>query len=163
MSEANEIGVPCTCPDTPHDTDTVTLVPVLTPPLGRAALTAMEGVLATSAMVEGALASVWLSPLAIAGWTKVDEKGEPLPINALTIAAHLGWTQGAMEILEAADSLYAGDLFVPLARRRSKSSASGPTDSSTSANPRSGSKRPKHSRRSSPNGTAGTASAVLAR
>jgi hypothetical protein len=125
-----DVVVPCSCPNSPHEQDTVSLHPVVDVAIGAAATAAMSGILTVSDM-EGALASAFIhfGPRA---WTCVDDKGEPLPLTPTNIDARLTWANGGMEVAEKANELYAGDALGPLLRRRQKASPSGQTDDSTS-------------------------------
>ena len=150
----------------------VHLEPSLTVPMASGAMAALEGTPATAGSMQATLVSIYLQPRprgGIVGWegkrfTETDGTGfHVLDVTDENIARLLPWGDGGMEVAEACNSLYAGDLFRPLAQRRAKSSPPGQTDDSTSPNPASGSTPPKHSKRSSPNGTAGMASVAPAR
>lgn len=134
----NTVTVPCSCPGSPHPEDTITLAPVLDPRIGAAAMAALKTAPSTIPDVEAALAGVFVAH-GVREWTFVDEKKEPLPVTPENIAARLTWASGGMEVAEKANELYAGDLFTPFLRRRSKDSSSGPTDDSTSPTPPPGS------------------------
>ena len=154
---------------------TVYLIPTLSVPMAAGALAAMEGTPATEGSMQATLIAVFLQPVprgAVAGWT-FREKPDPLPsdwdglpapvpVTDDNIARLLPWGDGGMEVAEKCNELYAGDLFRPLLARQQKSSPPGPMDHLTPATPRRGSKHPKRSRPSSPNGTAGMQSVVPA-
>lgn len=129
---------------------TVTLHPKVTMPIGIAALSVVKQG-GSQAVIEAGLAEVYLQ-FGIADWTF------PEPITQESVERLLPYGGGGLEVAEAADALYSGEVFRPLVARLSKLSAVGPMASSTSRSQRSGSKRPKPSRPSSRNGTAGTAS-----
>jgi len=144
---------------------TVYLLPTISVPMAAGLLAALEGTPATEGSMQATLVAGYLQPVpqgAIAGWTFVDEHLEPVPVTHDSIARLLTWADGGLEIAEKCNELYAGDLFRPLALRRSKSSPPTPTEPSISATPASGSGHRKPSRSSSPNGTAGMASVVPA-
>ncbi len=141
----------------------VYLVPSLTVPMAAGLLASLEGTPATEGSIQASLVAGYLQPAprgAIVSWTLVDEKMQPEPLTDESIARRLPWGSGGMEVAEKCNDLYAGDLFRPLALRRSKSSPPGQTGPSISATPKSGSRRPKPSQRSSPNGEAGMTSVV---
>lgn len=145
---------------------TVYLAPRLTVPMGAAAMAVLNGIDPTIGAMQAALTAVYLSPAPAGGilsWTLVDELLQPIPLTSEAIEQLLPWTEGGAEVAEMADTLYAGDLFRPLAQRRQTSSPRGRTGDSTSVKPASGSKPPKPSKPSSQNGTAGLASAAPAR
>lgn len=136
----SDIVVPCSCPGTPHEQDTVTIPDALDVRIGSAALTVFDELETPvdRAVLEGQLGNVFLHQ-APRAWTFVDESGEPLPITIANIDARLTWNGGGMEVVEQANRLYASDLFAPLVRRKSKPSKRGQTATSTSPTPRSGS------------------------
>lgn len=132
------VEVPCSCPGSPHEHDTVSLLPKMDVRIGSAAMAAMRETPSTVSDVEGALSGAFLH-FGPREWTFTDAKGEPLPVTPENIDERLTWANGGMEVAEKANELYAGDLFAPLVRRMPKASPSGPTDDSTSASPESGS------------------------
>jgi hypothetical protein len=133
-----DVVVPCSCPGTPHEQDTVWLSPVVDVRIGAAATTALRGTPWTISDVEGALAGAFLH-FAPRDWTFVDDKGDPLPVTIENIDARLTWSQGGMEVAEKADELYAGAIVDPLVQRMSKALNSTRTTSSTSQIPSPGS------------------------
>lgn len=133
-----EVTVPCSCPGSPHEQDTVSIPPVLDVTLGAGATYAIHNGPTSLADMEGAIAGAWLH-LAPRAWTFVDDKGQPLEITADNIDARLTWAHGGMEVAEKANELYAGDLFAPLVLRRQRDSPSTPTADSTSPTPEPGS------------------------
>jgi hypothetical protein len=154
----------------------VYLIDALSVPMAAGALAAMEGTPATEGSMQAMLVSVYLQPVprgAIEGWTFQEKPSnpapdwdglpEPVPVTDANIARLLSWGKGGMEVAERCNELYAGDLFAPLVERRAKSLQATPKDHLTSATPRSGSTRPKRSKPSSPNGTAGMHSVAPAR
>lgn len=155
----NIVTVACPCPGTPHVTDTVTLHPRDRIPLGLGMATyevIKQG--GTRAMLSASLADVYLH-YGVTAWTFVDADGRPVPVTPDTIADYLRWPTG-LTVAEAADELYSEEVMRPLLPRFATSSPATPTAPSTSANPDSGSPRPKRSAPSSPSGTAGRLSAV---
>lgn len=162
MNVSVKVG-PCKCPGSPHDEDEVLLAPKLTVPMGAASMAVLNGVNPTIPAMQAALTSIYLSPAPAGGivaWSFVSEALKPEEITQEAIDRLLPWTEGGAEVAEMADSLYSGDLFRPLAQRRSKVSEPTPTAVSTPPIRESGSTPPKSSRRSSPNGSAGSLSAV---
>lgn len=171
MSEPVEIRVregDCPCPGRPHAFEVIYVEPRLTNQIAAAALYAINEAPADEADVRGVLAKAYLHN-AIRRWTflravtdvrDVVVDSEPVPITPETIEECVPFWAGGMELINALDGLYSGDLLRPLARARSKLSPPTSTDDSTSATPESGSPTPRPSRRSSPNGRAGRVSAV---
>ena len=142
---------------------TVYLIPTLSVSMAAGALAAMEGTPATEASMQATLVAVFMQPAprgAISRWTLVDDHLEPEPLTDEAIARRLSWGEGGMEVAEKCNELYAGDLFAPLVARQQRSSPVTPKDHLISANPTSGSKHRKPSKRSSQNGTAGMSSVV---
>ena len=133
---------------------TVTLHPKVTMPLGIAAFSVVKQG-GSQAVIEAGLVEVYLQ-FGIADWTF------PEPITQESVARLLPFADGGLEVAEAADALYSGEVFRPLARRISALSATSSTARSTSPIPATGSRRPKPSRPSSRNGTAGKPSGVRA-
>ena len=149
---------------------TVYLIPTLSNPMAMGMLAAMEGTPADVPSMTATFVAVAMQPAprgAITGWTfhEDGDKGlpEPVPVTDANIARLLTWTQGGKEVAEKCSELYTADLFAPFGVARPKSSRRGPTDHLTSAKPRSGSPRPKQSKPSSPNGSAGMSSVAPAR
>lgn len=132
-----DITVPCSCPGTPHEQDTVSIPEVLDARLGAAGTYAVQ-MNSEIADMEGGIAAAWLHN-APRAWTLIDDKGDPLPITATNIDARLTWKNGGMEVAEKANALYAGDLFAPLVARSQKPSRRGRTATSTSPTPSNGS------------------------
>lgn len=115
MSEPIEVSVPCNCPDSPHDADTVYLAPAL----GMAAGLAVEAAMTSSTSEEAQTFAVSLALVRhnILGWTFVDENGIPVPVNAHNIDLMLPYARGGEEVANRAARLYTDDAFGPLARR----------------------------------------------
>ena len=155
------VSVPCSCPGSPHEQDTVGLNPTVDVRLGAAALGAMRDSPTTVSDLEGALAGAFLH-FGPREWTFTDAKGDPLPLTVENIDERLTWNHGGMEVAEKANELYAGDLFAPLVRRMPKASRSGRTASSTSATPRRGSATDSSAKPSLRTGTGGRRSGAKA-
>lgn len=129
--------VPCPCPGTPHETDTVTL----RERLGFHEATAIrKGIklagedgdpMATEERLARAVEGYIL--YGIESWTLVDEKGKRLGVSRVAIAERiLANDDAAYPIGEAADGLYASAVILPLLNRASPSSPATPTEPSTS-------------------------------
>ena len=129
-----EVVVPCSCPGTPHDQDTVSLLPEPDIRIGAAVMAAIRATPASIPEMEGAIAEV-LIQVAPRAWTFVDEKGNPLELTRDAIAERLTWNQGGMEVAEKANDLYGArnptGVFAPLARPKRKASRSGRTGALT--------------------------------
>lgn len=161
MSDNVEVAVPG---------GAVYLIPILSNPMAMGMLAAMEGTPADVPSMTATFVAVAFQPVprgAIAGWTfhEDGDKGlpEPVPVTDENIARLLTWTQGGKEVAEKCSELYTADLFAPFGVARPKSSRRTPTDHLTSQTRKSGSPRPKQSKPSSPNGSAGMSSVAPAR
>jgi len=159
-SPSNIVQIPCYCPRTPHDYDTVTLASEVSIPLGTAAAYILQTATHTATTI-GELSQVYLH-YGVVGWSLLDDTGNPVPVNPDTVRTLLTYDHGGMEVAEAANILYAPKVMRPLLARSAKSSPSGPTDDSTPLTNGSGRKRRPPSLPSSPTGTAGQASVVPA-
>lgn len=163
----------CRCPGTPHEQDEVLLAPKLTIPMGTAAMAVINTTVGKIPNMQAAMTEIFFGPPpagAIVGWSFVNEKLEPEEITSENIERLIPWTEGGAEVAREIDDLYSGDIFRPLAQRRSKASPRMSTAVSTSAErsetpePSSIQSKPrKSSRSSSPNGTAGMRSVVRVR
>lgn len=163
MSEPVEVRVregDCPCPGTPHTEEIVYLVPHITIPMGIAAYAAIRAG-TNSQDVQAALGAVWLRH-GISAWTFTTEENRPLPITPENVEEVIPWQNGGFEVANAADDLYAGDLFRPLVKRPTASSSSTRTGSSTRPTTPSGRTPRKSSRRSLPNGQDGKPSVARA-
>jgi hypothetical protein len=148
---------------------TVYLAPKLTVPMGAAAMavinSAPEGIGPMQAAITGSLFAPTPSGCIVA-WdgsrfqSKTDGIVGTEEITPEAIERLLPWAEGGADIAEQIEKLYSGDLFRPLEERRKRLSADTPTELSTSPKTDGGSKPPKSSKRSSPNGTAGMQSVV---
>lgn len=150
-------GVVCPCPGTPHpDGDTVELRKTLGLADGirlqDLILSANRGGIDTP-QLKGQLAEAYLL-VGVCGWSFVDAKGKPIPVNDGTIREHLlnDYERSAL-IAEEADALYMQPVLGPLLRRAARSLPGMSTDESTSAT-RNGSAKPR--RRSKPSSTTTT-------
>lgn len=142
--------------------ETVHLRPSITVPMGIAAMYAIQSGVANGADeadLRGALAQVYLHH-AIESWT-FTEGLEPVPVTPANVDRLLPFHRGGMEVAAAADNLYSADLLLAFPKAPSTRSPDGPMDGLTSASPATGPKHQKHSRPSSPNGTAGKPSEAL--
>ena len=149
---------------------TVYLIGQLSNPMAMGRLAAMVGTPADGPSMTATFVAVAFQPVprgAIAGWSfhEDSDKGVPelVEVTDANIARLLSWTKGGKEVAEKCSELYTADLFAPFGVARQKSSRRGPTDHLTSRTPRSGSPRPKPSKPSSPNGSAGMSSVAPAR
>lgn len=132
-----DVTIPCPCPGTPHEADTVTLRDTL----GFVEATAIRRAIAGTG-VDGepmvaeerlAVATEGYILYGVASWTLVDDEGEPVPVSRTAIAERLlAHDDAAYEVGEAADGLYARKVLLPLLKRASASSRPTPTDTSTS-------------------------------
>lgn len=148
MSEYVDVEVECPCEGAPHDTDTVSLHPAVTLPMGAASFAMMDvGEAADTAELLGLLAPIYLH-FGIAAWTLVDADGKALPVNRRNIDERLTW-HFAWPVIRKANDLYPAEVASPLQPRRSPPSKHGPTDDSTSPIPLSGRKHPAPSKPSS--------------
>ena len=147
--------IPCICPGTPHDGDTVTL----RPKLGfREAMTMQKAiVMARTQQDEDLEVAEILAILAesyvrhgVESWTLVDEAGKAIPVSAAAVDRYLlPHIAAAMDVAEEADDLYQEVVLLPLLTRGSKSSQPTPTTDSTSPSTGSGPDPLKPSRPSS--------------
>jgi hypothetical protein len=147
---------------------TVYLIPVLSNPMAMGMLAAMEGTPADVPSMTATFVAVAFQPVprgAIAGWSFMEGEPlpEPVPVTDENIARLLGWTQGGKEVAEKCSELYTADLFAPFTVGPKRSSRRTPTDHLTSQTRKSGSPRPRQSKPSSPNGSAGMSSVAPAR
>ena len=162
---APTLSVPCTGPGTPHPEDTVTFLPEISNDMGFACMYAIRDVVrngSTEDDARGRVAKVFLH-FGITGWNKVgppDKEGkrEPEPVTPGSIDRLLPFAKGGMEAIDFANTLYSGDLLVPLAAKSSTPSEATQTDDSTSPPTPSGLPEQKASKRSSPAASAGTPS-----
>jgi hypothetical protein len=143
----------------------VYLIPTISVPMAAGAMAAIGDTVALTGPMSAALMTVFLQPAptgAIAGWTLVDDNLEAEKLTSENIARRLTWTNGGLEVANKCSELYTADLFAPFAPASSTSSPPTPMDHLISAKQGSGSKRRKHSKPSSLNGTAGMQSVVPA-
>lgn len=140
----------CYCPGSPHEADLVYLAPALSMAGGMAAQSAVLAGFEDQLELQEMLARVWIRHGVVA-WNLVDEKGEPVEVNAANVAAALPYGKGGRLVADRADDLYAEDILAPLVQRLKNTSRRGPTNGSTSAT------RPPTRKRRSPSSTATTA------
>lgn len=156
------------------DGHVVTLHPKITLALGAAAMTIARATMREAfaaggdptgvlqAVVEAGLAEIYVR-FGVQSWTFVED-GVPVPVTADNIKRLLPFEGGGKEVAEAADSLYSDTVFGPLVAAMSRLLPTMPTENSTPPIPISGSMPRRHSKRSSPKGSAGgKRSAVRAR
>ncbi len=153
---SNIVQIPCSCPHTPHEYDTVTLASVVPLDLGMAASYIMASA-TDEAVTLGRLAVLYLR-LGVKGWSLVDDTGNPELVTPDNIARRLPYSQGGYEVAERANELYNETVMRPLLSAREKSLPPSPTDDSTPLMNGTGPKHPKPSSPSSPTGTAGNQS-----
>ena len=159
-----DVPIPCLCPGTPHEGDTVTLRDTL----DFHAVTAIRHAVSfleaedTTAYTAEVLATLTEGYVfhGIASWTLVGDDGKPLPASRANIRERLlPDVLAASAVGDAADELYGEKVLLPLLVRASTSSATTPTETSTS--PRTDSpKRPRTP--SSPSSTTSTRTAATA-
>jgi len=148
-----DVRIPCPCPGTPHEGDTVTLADKLSLRGGIAMQNLIVSSIANAqdrldqADIIGILNEGYLL-YGITGWTCVDAKGKAVEASKDNIRTYLleDFTFSA-PVAEAADDLYPAAAIDPLVRRASMSSPATPTNGLTSAPPTP--LRPKPSRPSS--------------
>ena len=137
-----DVTIPCICPPTAdgqprHEQDTITLRDAFT---YREAI-ALQKDMAMAGSDDDATVGDSLAALTegymlrgISAWTLVDAKGKPIEVS---ITAIKGWLLSnmavAMDVSATAEELYNPSVLLPLVARASTSSATGPTDDSTSA------------------------------
>jgi hypothetical protein len=149
-----DVTIPCPCPGTPHEKDTVTFLDRLGFVAGRSVRNAIVFLYAggEDAPPEQVAATATQQYLrwGIAAWTLVDEKGKPLPATWPNISALIERDpRTADQLADAADNIYAEAVMAPLVPRASASSPPTPTDESTSPPTDSSSRRPRPLRPSS--------------
>jgi hypothetical protein len=126
-----DVTIPCPCPGTPHETDTVTLRESLD---FRGATTARNAVMLLQAQDDEASIAEILAVLTeqyvllgVTGWTLVAD-GKPLPVSRANLRDHLlTHDEAATLVADAADELYAGAVMRPLLARARTSSPATPT------------------------------------
>jgi len=143
--------IPCPCPGTPHESDTVTLRDALAP---RDAMAISKDLVVLYAEDPDSTAGDVLAVLTegyvlrgIEAWTLVGMDGKPLEVTKGAIRDVILSRLDVFSLVgEVADDLYAEAVMLPLLQRASKSSPPTPTEDSTSAPTDSGSKPPTPSR-----------------
>ena len=141
-----------------RDGHTVMLHREATPALAVGMIALIEqGASSVPAML-GRLTDVYLE-LGIAAWDYLDERGRQLELSAANIREKITVANGAIEVAEAANSLYLEAIANgPLAERSRPRSPTTPTESSTPPTSDSGSTLPTPPEPSSPTASAGTPS-----
>lgn len=142
-----EVPIPCICPNTPHEGDTVTLADALH---FRQATTARNAVYLLRAQDDEASIPEIMAVLTehylllgITGWTLTDEDGKPRPATRAAIREHLLTEDDAATMVgDAADDLYGAAVMRPLLRKASSSSEPSPTTEPTSPSTGTGSPTP---------------------
>lgn len=140
--------IPCTCPakpggERPHETDTITFRPALTPREAFAisrdiAIEQMGGPISGGDVL--AILSEQYVLRGVESWTCVDADGKPLTVTKATIRERLLSDIRTMSIVaDEADDLYSEAVTLPLVLMASSSSQPSPTEESTSATTDSGS------------------------
>jgi hypothetical protein len=135
------VSIPCPCPGTPHEGDTVTLADKLSLRGGIAVQNLIVTAVQNSedrlenADIIGLLNEGYLL-YGITGWTCVDAKGKAVEPSKELIRSYLldDYTFSG-PIAEACDDLYPAAAIAPLVKRASMSSPDMPTSGSTSAPP----------------------------
>lgn len=147
-------GVACPCPGTPHpEGDTVELRETLGLGAGVALQKLVVGTNAPEPEIIGQLMEAYLR-FGVCAWTFVDADGKAVPVTPDTLQALLlDDFSRAYPVAEAADKLYEGPVFGPLATAAANLSRTTPTAASTS---RKGSGSRKNGMRSKPSSTSTT-------
>jgi hypothetical protein len=150
-----EVQIKCICPGSPHEQDTI----YLRPKLGLSGGVALQGLLlrmikeAPDTGIDSDLLGGFMSEgyliNGIAGWTLVDENGQPVPVTPQNISDKLLLDfEVAEPIASIADNLYYEPVLAPLLKRLRASLQTSPTKSSTSATRRSRAKTARQPSRS---------------
>ena len=143
-----DVTIPCPCPGTPHESDTVTLFDKLdfhraTSITNMTAFIDNDDDKSRAAEVLAALSEGYLLH-GIERWTLRD--GKPVPVTKAAIRHYiLDRPDIYPAVVEAADSVYHEVVLLPLVARASRSSPTSPTTASTSAKRGAASRRPKSS------------------
>lgn len=153
MPDPINVPVPCTCPQVHEDGDVVYLAPHLGLRGGLAVEAAMTEPDATVAV------SMALIEHNVLGWSKTDERGDPIPVTSASIEEHLPWARGGEIVANKAAGLYLEDAFAPFQKRRDELLQSSRTNGQTRPLLTSRS-RPKRKPSSSRGGSAGARSAT---
>lgn len=144
---------PCRCPDRAHASDTVTLYPEPTLPLGLAARAALSAHGTDAMELEVALGQAYLQH-GIESWSFTDAENEPVPVNWPNILRLLPFARGGKLVVDAADGLYSRAVFGPLVTGSPNSSRNGLAGDTTSLQTKRRKKHPTSSKSSSPVSTA---------
>ena len=155
-----DVQIPCICPTSPHDEDTITLADTLA---FRETLTIRQEIRLAVEVARARAESLSLAEMTavmaeayllhgIVSWSLTDDNGKPLPLSKTNIRDHLMAAYEAAESVgNAADGLYSEKVVLPLLQRESSSSRRTPTRQGSSTSPTStpGSTPRKRSKRSS--------------
>lgn len=147
------VHLACPCPGTPHAFDAVTLRPGVTNKMGIAVAAARWQAGGDLVAMEVELGMALLR-YGIESWT-FTEGPLPEPVPNEEIERWLPFGRGGYEVIEAANALYAEEVFRPFQKRLATRSPATPAAPTTSARTSSGPTRPKRSRRSSRTSSAG--------
>jgi hypothetical protein len=152
-----DVPIPCICPGTPHEGDSVTLRDTLDFVNTAAARSTVRFAIrdAKEAGEEGIEPADMLAILTeqyvlrgVASWTCIGADDKPLPCSKANLSAVLLTNDEAATIVaDAADDLYAAKVMLPLLKGVSISSPDGQTSESTS--PTTGTNTPRPSSPSS--------------
>ena len=158
MAELVNVTIPCVCPETPHEEDTVSLRPVLGLAAGISIERAVRDFLLASGRrnedaILGTLVEYYVLH-GVAAWTLVDEKGRAIEPTPEAIAEHLLSDYSiAKPIADRADDLYKEKVIGPLLSRGGSSSLTTSRNGGTSATH---APTPKPRKRSKPSSTSTT-------
>lgn len=155
---SHPVLIPCPCPGTPHEADTVEL---------REKLDLASGIAIQRLVIDANQAGTGLGAAELTGilsegyllygveaWSLVTDQGHPVPVTRDTIRTHLlSDFSLAAPVAEAADGLYMAAVILPLVKRAGNSSPTSRTNGSTSPRPRG---TPKPRKRSKPSSTTTT-------
>ena len=143
------------CPGSPHPFDVVTLRPEVSHRMGIA-VAAVTNRARNEIDAEAEMGMVFIR-YGIEGWTFEDKGPVPCaePVDPDLIARWLPWSDGGYEVAEAANNLYADEVFRPFLPRLKILSPPPVAAPTISARTNSGRSHRKPSRRSSLTGSAG--------
>lgn len=131
------VVVPCLCPGSPHDEDTIVLrdrLPFVEAQTARNSVILLRGddPNASPAQVLAVMTEQYLL-MGIESWSLVDDRGKALPVTKANIRGRVleDW-ETASTVADAADELYAEAVLLPLLKAGPASSASTSTGRRTS-------------------------------
>jgi len=165
LDRPDHVPVPlgyCPCEGTPHpDGDVVYLYPELSMPGGMAAQAAIaESWTETgfdTVRFQDLIAPVWIRH-GVAGWTFLDDLGQPIPVNPDNVLRALPYAKGGRAVADKADDLYNEAVLAPLAERFAALSKPGRTRTPGPTSPNRATRRKQRS----PSSTATTDRALPA-